>query len=98
MLSKLSSNILQNRNSVTDRLYHKSSISRILNKGKQKYFVLFTWWPVEFLQTFAFIFFFLNSDFDFWAKIRLVRKSWVHKEKAVLNSLKSFVTLYKHQS
>ena len=55
-------------------------------------FVLFTWWQVEFSQTFAFICFFKNSDFNFWAKIRLVKKSWVHKEKAVMNSLKSFVT------
>lgn len=37
-------------------------------------FVLFTRWQVEFSQTFAFICFFKNSDFNFWAKIRLVNR------------------------
>ena len=68
MLSKFSSDILQNHNSVTDYTINLPSPESWIKARNSNLtilvFVLFTWWQVQFSQTFAFICFFKNSDFN----------------------------------
>ena len=99
MLSKLSSNILQNRNSVTDRLYHKSSISRILNKGKQKYSNL----CLVYLMTsrvfadICFHFVFDKFRFRFLGKNSSCEEILSSQRKSSFEQFEVFCYLYKHQ-